>query len=94
MSEIEMIEVIITAEQRVFYRQQRKIPKALYDKYEAMRDAGENETEFDRTFGDLIDRWDVGDANDLEDVTIEVVAFPPATPMNAEPRSRIERQKE
>lgn len=71
MADSEMVDVVVSAEHRIFYRQNRKIPKALFDQYEAMCEAGAKDSEFDRTFEGLIDTTDVYDANDLEDVTIE-----------------------
>lgn len=69
----EMVEVEIYATQRMRYRQRRKIPKSILDKYEAMCERNARYSEFEREFSDLIDPADPYDWDDMDDIEIEPV---------------------
>lgn len=68
----EMIEVRVTATQKVRYSQIKKIKKTEYEKYEKMCDAEVIcDRDFNTAFDHLIDYSDVSDADDLQDLNIE-----------------------
>lgn len=71
MADEEMIEVEISATQRIRFRQIRKMRKSLFDKYEEMCDRGARDSEFEREFGDLIDPENIYDWDDMDDIEIE-----------------------
>lgn len=73
----DIIEVVVTAEQRVFYMRTVRMPKKTFDAYEAMCDEGVSGGEIDRAFEDWVDTTDVCDSNDIMDVTFQVVPQSP-----------------
>lgn len=65
----ETVEVIITAVETLRHRQRVKIPKAVYDRYEAMVEAGTYRgRDFDDAFGDYLHPDTDASSDGVEDV--------------------------
>ena len=73
------VEVLITAQERVRYRQKRKIRRSEWELYNRMIEEDAAEHEFDSHFAEFLDETDfVGDG--IEDVEMELAAPTPKEP--------------
>lgn len=72
MADEETVDVLISGTQRVRYSQYRKITKADYEKYLEMCEQRARDDDFDDAFGHLFNLNDVLDADEIEDIEIEL----------------------
>ena len=68
----ETVEVVISATQKVRYAQYATMRRSVFEKYQEMCERRARDDEFDKEFGHYIRYDDVLDADELEDLTIEL----------------------